>query len=546
MIPYSTANFFQRASAIAIAAIVVGAGWFRCDAQITDTPEWADHVAGVMNADSGHPKEGFEQYGREFVKGMGRMTPEQQIRIFGYLPSPPPPKSAPPPPPEPPLDPPPPDPIPTPDPLDPVPPEPIPQDPPAPDPTPVPAPDPVTPPATLTTLDPPTFSPGSGAYLASAFSPGLTVTVNNPNGSDSNIMVSVNGAGFVRYTAPLSVSPDTTVRAYVEGDPTRYQTSSTVAATYTQQSSQLSPPQITTSANSFVPGTRETIRVTITNPNVATISAVRFRIKEGQGNWATYTQPFDIHYASFPNGATIDAEAIATDLSYTDSDRASATVTSPPPGDSFFVHTDCKFEKLKGGSKMKTKLKSNNGHGNNYDGVDGSNPSTIRKLLESPDLPDDEIQKQMPKNSNFLENGEPDAPSELSNGSLFSGAPAYFLPGETFVAGHYSYHNGASNEATLANSTTISVSVTFEHPITEKYKLDIDVAFSAGRGQQKDSDVLEFSQGAAWPTVIVGTDTYTLVPAFAVDGRRNTKTKTEVVGPGQFAVFPFEVVLIPN
>lgn len=86
---------------------------------------------------------------------------------------------------------------------------------------------------------------------------------------------------------------------------------------------QLDPPTIATNAPEFVPGALETVTVSLTDPN-PTGSQVQYRI-EG-ASWQIYTGPFDLAYASYPQGATIEGRATATSVSFTDSSIVSENV----------------------------------------------------------------------------------------------------------------------------------------------------------------------------------------------------------------------------
>ena len=174
-------------------------------------------------------------------------------------------------------------------------------------------------------LLPPVFSIPSGAYPASTFN--KTLTISNPNGSSSSwIMVSVDGTTFVNYPSPLTITPGTTIFSYVTGDPIDWNPSSTVIGTYAAAPPiELAPPAITPSDPGFALGTVDTISGALSNPNDATISALRYRVDGGA--WTAYSSAFDLAFADYPSGATIEARAITTSLDYYNSAISSESVS---------------------------------------------------------------------------------------------------------------------------------------------------------------------------------------------------------------------------
>ncbi len=95
---------------------------------------------------------------------------------------------------------------------------------------PLPDPDPMPEP-TISTLLPPTFSVSGGDFRPEEFD--LEVELFNPNpASDSWILYSLNGEDFELYSTALAVEPDTEISAYVVGNPTIWEPSTTVSEFY--------------------------------------------------------------------------------------------------------------------------------------------------------------------------------------------------------------------------------------------------------------------------------------------------------------------------
>ena len=108
---------------------------------------------------------------------------------------------------------------------------------------------------------------------------------------------------------------------------------------------QLAAPSIVPNAPTLIPGTQESIVVTITDPN-AEGSQLQYRL-EG-GGWQNYNGPFVISRSSSPEGAFIDAQAIANSAAYLDSTISEGGVGASPQLD-FNVNVTTSDPKSNGG-----------------------------------------------------------------------------------------------------------------------------------------------------------------------------------------------------
>lgn len=192
-------------------------------------------------------------------------------------------------------------------------------------------------------LRPPVFTPGGGLFKAGQFP--ASVSLGNPNDSTTWLMVSINGAGFVRYSAPLSVPPDTRVVAFATGDPSRWINSSPSNALFQlAPPDPLVPPSISLSASAFDDAT-STISISIADNNPAGRSNLYFVVVDSasvlppQSSWTAYSGPITVSSVSFPSGFTIASYAKAIDpMEFRDSPQASQSAganflfETPPAG----------------------------------------------------------------------------------------------------------------------------------------------------------------------------------------------------------------------
>ncbi|MEM1294358.1 MAG: vWA domain-containing protein [Verrucomicrobiota bacterium] len=182
-------------------------------------------------------------------------------------------------------------------------------------------------------LQPPIFTPAGGQFPYSAFD--LQVTITNPNPpEDSWIMVSVNGSPFTTYSGSVTVSPNSYVSAYVDGNPSFWNRSSTVIESYAAGADELLAPEIELSATTFDQNT-ETIEVTLLNPNVSGSSQLFYTVKAPSESfpdvelYTMYSGPITLAADSFPEGFDIQAYAKSLDTTrWTDSPFANAATTA--------------------------------------------------------------------------------------------------------------------------------------------------------------------------------------------------------------------------
>lgn len=178
-----------------------------------------------------------------------------------------------------------------------------------------------------TQLVPPAFSEPPGSYPQSRFN--LTVALLNPNRlADTWIMYSRNGAAYVRYEEPLTVTADTAIAAFVTGDGTRYFTSGRMDGQFCAKPPIiLASPLITTSHPQFTWLTAETVEASLTNPNDPAVSSMEYRIDSGP--WLPYSGPILLAIRDHQNGVAITARTLARSVDYRMSAETSASVQAP-------------------------------------------------------------------------------------------------------------------------------------------------------------------------------------------------------------------------
>jgi von Willebrand factor type A domain len=219
------------------------------------------------------------------------------------------------------------------------------------------------------------------------------------------------------------------------------------------------------------------------------------------------------------------------------------------PETNFSGFTEAIFGSLKGrsGNSPKSRLNDNNGHGNNYDGVDGSNPALIKGLLELEDnVTDDEMRSHMPKNSVYLESGESSTTSDLPNAGLFSGAPFSFTSAsDTFLLGHFSYYNGDTIVESEVAEMTLTVTIYFESPTLVSVSLPITVSLANSTNK---GDLLELAQpdGGSWPCVTLDGVNYELVPSFALAATDKKGKLAQTIAIGETGLYQLEAKLFPK
>lgn len=182
-------------------------------------------------------------------------------------------------------------------------------------------------------LQPPIFSPAGGHFPYSAFD--LQVTLANPNPpEDSWMMVSVNGGPFAAYLGAVVIAPNSYVSAYVDGNPSFWNRSTTVIESYAAGAEQLSPPEIELSATTF-DEENETIEVTLLNPNSEGSSQLFYSVKTPSGEftdvelYTSYSGPITLASSSYPEGFDIQAYAKSSDPTrWIDSPFANAATTA--------------------------------------------------------------------------------------------------------------------------------------------------------------------------------------------------------------------------
>lgn len=192
------------------------------------------------------------------------------------------------------------------------------------------------PPAAPKLLSPPIFSPPGGTFDVSELP--FTLTLQNPNDAATWIVYSLNGGPETQYHGPITLTEDTSVVAYADGDPSLWKKSHTASASYKFQvlpdPEQLLPPMINLSSVEF---DEANTRVTfyLANPNPSGSSKIRYIIAAPsstlptRSNWMEYIGGGTIQYSDYPQGFIITAYAESLDdLLYTDSPNAQRVVTS--------------------------------------------------------------------------------------------------------------------------------------------------------------------------------------------------------------------------
>ncbi|MFT5470441.1 MAG: hypothetical protein ACI8UO_005569, partial [Verrucomicrobiales bacterium] len=170
----------------------------------------------------------------------------------------------------------------------------------------------------------PVISPAGGDFQYLEFPKTVFISHTNPPTS-SWIMVST-GGDFSKYTAPFNVEPDTTVSAYVTGNPASWIDSPTVNGDFAREDFQLLPPVIIASSDQFDSSNTE-ITVTLTNTNSSDISSLVYWFDGGNADaGTTYSAPFVLNRADYPDGISIFAKAVGTEPFALESSTASKSL----------------------------------------------------------------------------------------------------------------------------------------------------------------------------------------------------------------------------
>lgn len=179
-----------------------------------------------------------------------------------------------------------------------------------------------------TRLSPPTFSQPAGSYPLSSYD--LSLSLLDPNTSCASwIMYSLNGSPFARYSAPLTVTPETRVVAYATGDSSHYYSSPATDALYLARPPlELCAPLIATSSDRFLWSTAETVEVTLTNSNLPGVSSMEYQV--GSEGWIPYAAPFLLSISDYQDGVVVAARTLPLSVDYRTSPESNAIVQGPP------------------------------------------------------------------------------------------------------------------------------------------------------------------------------------------------------------------------
>ncbi|MCP5553781.1 MAG: VWA domain-containing protein [Akkermansiaceae bacterium] len=182
-------------------------------------------------------------------------------------------------------------------------------------------------------LYPPALSLLGGTYPGSQFPLALELRNVNPGGS-SSIVYRLDGGPWLDYSTVISVPPGTALLAFCKtSDPTIWSDSLSASATYLSDPTKLLPPEILLSATKFDPAT-QVIKVSLSNPNPAGSSDLRFALKTPNGvfpslaDFESYSGEFSVSVTEFPDGFSVQAYAdSANTATYLDSDPSEAKTT---------------------------------------------------------------------------------------------------------------------------------------------------------------------------------------------------------------------------
>ena len=176
-------------------------------------------------------------------------------------------------------------------------------------------------------LKAPVISPSASNFMAGSVET-ITVTLTNPNPTGSALDYRINGGSWVAYSNAFSVTRATyptglTVEARARATSSAYTDSPNSSSVLGLTPIKLLTPTISPKYPNFIPGSVESITVTITNPN-KTGSTLEYQINNG--TWKTYSSSFSVSLTSYPSGLTVNARARATSVAYSDSDVATSSI----------------------------------------------------------------------------------------------------------------------------------------------------------------------------------------------------------------------------
>ncbi|MFT5467573.1 MAG: VCBS repeat-containing protein, partial [Verrucomicrobiales bacterium] len=189
-----------------------------------------------------------------------------------------------------------------------------------------------------TPLDPPTIATSAAEFVPTLVE-SIDVILTDPNpsgGTDSKVQYRIDGVSWTDYSGMFAI----TLASYPAGATIEAKAVALTAA-YTDSSIAsesvgvaaapviaLDLPVIAANSIAFVTAATETVAVTITNPNLPTVSEIEYRVNSGA--WQPYSGIFSLLITDyFLNGATIEARAVATDPAYSDSTIASEGIGGP-------------------------------------------------------------------------------------------------------------------------------------------------------------------------------------------------------------------------
>lgn len=156
----------------------------------------------------------------------------------------------------------------------------------------------------------PTITPATGSFQYDNFPKTLTLQNTNPTGS-SLMQYRIGTGEWTSYSAPVSLTPETTVVVYARAlpiDSQRWVASSETSAMYDLTQQTLQSPVFTKAAGSY-PATDYPLTVTLTNPNPANSSTLEYRQKDG--TWQPYTTPITLTLDQMD--ITFEARAVPSD-----------------------------------------------------------------------------------------------------------------------------------------------------------------------------------------------------------------------------------------
>ena len=186
---------------------------------------------------------------------------------------------------------------------------------------------------TAVQLRTPTISPSAPNFMAGTVE-NITVTITNPNTSDSILEYRLSGGAWMPYSTALTLTRSTyatgvTVEARARATSSAFENSSNASAEIGLTAVPLLAPSVSPSAPNFVAGSVDSITITVTDPNPsAAASALEYRLNSGA--WTAYSAPFPLARSSYPSGVQVEARARTTSPAYLTSDIASINIGLTP------------------------------------------------------------------------------------------------------------------------------------------------------------------------------------------------------------------------